>query len=348
MTTTLLAVGGAGPANAEERPKTWIITDLSDKTLPGPNKEGTLNDPDDHSAMAGYLLMANEFDTLGIVVASTHRAAHASTPDQSRWADGYFGEAFRAELANLNDAIGGYPEHLPIYQSAIKSTSERYSTRRNYFSLQKYESIARLRDAAESLTDGDLLNVLCWGSLTEPAIFVNHCIATGRTGLLEKTRFIAHWTNSSLSQGTPRHPERVANCSEDAMACSYLKRQAAAGLIDFRECGAIGQSAIVRCAPDGADYYEEFKVGRLGTLFVTGKFAHGRVDHSDAATYWVLLPGYGVHVDDIAADGSNAPERETANREAFCRASGEIHDELRRRAILAAGRPTRRTTDLEN
>jgi hypothetical protein len=32
--------------------------------------------------MAGYLLMADRFETLGIVVASTHRKEHATTPDQ--------------------------------------------------------------------------------------------------------------------------------------------------------------------------------------------------------------------------------------------------------------------------
>lgn len=52
---------------------------MSDPLLEGNNHMGTINDPDDISAMAGYLLMANNFDTRGIVVASTHREAHAKT-----------------------------------------------------------------------------------------------------------------------------------------------------------------------------------------------------------------------------------------------------------------------------
>jgi hypothetical protein len=37
---------------------------MSDKSIPGKNHMGTVNDPDDISAMAGYLLMSNEFETL--------------------------------------------------------------------------------------------------------------------------------------------------------------------------------------------------------------------------------------------------------------------------------------------
>ena len=33
-----------------DRPKVWICTDMSDPTLKGKNKEGTINDPDDVSA----------------------------------------------------------------------------------------------------------------------------------------------------------------------------------------------------------------------------------------------------------------------------------------------------------
>ena len=71
-------------AAAESRPKVWIYTDMSDKTIPGPNGEGTVNDPDDISAMAGYLLMGNEFETLGIVVTSTHRSQHRNSQTRAR------------------------------------------------------------------------------------------------------------------------------------------------------------------------------------------------------------------------------------------------------------------------
>jgi hypothetical protein len=161
--------------------------------------------------------------------------------------------------------------------------------------------------------------------------------ATGRTDLLQKIRFIAHWTNSPLRQGTPEHPERVANCREDAAACAYLKSMALAGLIDYRECGAIGQSGIVSGAPRGAEYYENFKVSRLGQIFAEGKFVFGNVDHSDSATYWVLLGTMGVTLDDIPADGSNNAVREKANEDTFRAHSPALHEELLRRARAAAG-----------
>lgn len=74
-------------------PKVWVYTEMSDPTLPGTNHRGTVNDPDDVSAMADYLLMANRFETLGIVVASTHRKEHATSPDQAAWANRVFGNA---------------------------------------------------------------------------------------------------------------------------------------------------------------------------------------------------------------------------------------------------------------
>jgi hypothetical protein len=101
------------------KPAVWIYTDMSDKSIPGDNHMGTVNDPDDISAMAGYLLLAGEFDTRGIVVASTHRKAHASSPDQAAWANRLFGHAYRAEVGNLNRNLGGgFPTDLRFVVTA--------------------------------------------------------------------------------------------------------------------------------------------------------------------------------------------------------------------------------------
>lgn len=334
----LLALGSLATAlAADPKPIVWIYTDMSDGTLKGSERTGHVNDPDDISAMAGYVLLANEFDTRGIVVASTHRQEHAHTPDQGNWANAFFGDAYRAEVANLNEIIGGYPADLHFTQSCIKESAERYDPKRAYTSLDAHSTVKSLFDLAEAEPTGATINVLCWGSLTEPAILVNHCLATGRADLLKKLRFIAHWTNSPLRQGTPEHPERVANCREDAAACAYLKSMAAAGRIDYRECGAIGQSGIVSGAPRGAEYYENFKVSRLGRIFAEGKFVFGNVDHSDSATYWVLLGTMGVTLNDIPADGSNHATREKANEDTFRAHSPALHEELLRRARAAAG-----------
>lgn len=319
----------------EEKTRVWIYTDMSDRTIPGPNHMGTINDPDDISAMAGYLLMGNMFETLGIVVASTHRSQHQDTPDQAKWADGYLGQAYRRDVVNLNRTIGGYPENVRFMQSSIKETAERYLPERTYHSLEEYGTVRALLDTASSVNG--VIHVLCWGSLTEPAILVNHCRATGQTGILDKLVFIAHWTNSSWHQGSREHPEDVANCREDAAACAYLKQMALEGYITYYECGAIGQHGIVSGSPKGDAYFDRFRTSNLGTIFVEGKFVHGHVDHSDAATYWTLLGNWGVGLEDIASNGTNCPEVEQRNSEIFTEWSPRIHDELLRRSLAASG-----------
>jgi hypothetical protein len=326
----------AVPATLVAKPKVWIYTDMSDKALKGNEREGTVNDPDDISAMAGYLLIANEFETLGIVVASTHRSQHRTTPNQGDWANRYFGAAYRTEVANLNRRIGGYPTDLKFVESCIKESSERYEAKRTYASLEKYSTVQALLDAARALPEGEIINVLCWGSLTEPAILVNHCLATGQAGVLKKLRFIAHWTNSSFRQGSKEHPEDVANCREDAAACAYLKEMALVGKITYYECGAIGQHGIVSGSQKGTNYFNQFRISQLGTIFVDGKFAHNSVDHSDSATYWTLLGNWGVSLKDIASNGTNDPEVERRNEKTFLEWSPRIHDELLRRARAAA------------
>ncbi len=334
-----LPLAAASTVGAAPKPVVWIYTDMSDKAIPGKNHMGTVNDPDDISAMAGYLLLANEFDTRAVIVASTHRPEHATTPDQAAWADRFIGDAYRAEVANLNANLGGgFPADITFTQSSIKESAERYDPARTYASLDAYPTVRSLFDEAAREPAGGLINVLIWGSTTEPAILVNHCLATGRADLLKKLRFIAHWTNSPLHQGTPDNPEHVANCREDAAACAFLKQTAAAGRIDYRECGAIGQHGIVGGAPRGAEYYEAFKVSRLGRIFAEGKFVNGNVDHSDSATYWVLLGTMGVTLADIPADGTNTAAREQANEDKFRAQARALHEELLRRARAADGR----------
>lgn len=332
-----IEVDYAGRTSANRvRPKVWIITDMSDKRLQGQEKEGSVNDPDDISAMAGYLLMANEFETLGMVVASTHRKQHRDSPDQGAWANEFFGTAYRDDVTALNEAIGGYPADIVFTQSCIKKTAERYDAKRTYASLEAYDTVAQLLAAAETIAEDDVLNVLCWGSLTEPAILVNHCLATGKESHLKRLRFIAHWTHSPLHQGTTEHPENVANCREDAAACAYMKDVAAAGRIAYHECGAIGQHGIVSGAPKGSAYYDQFRTSGLGTIFVDGKFVYNGVDHSDSATYWTLLGDWGVSVEDMAGDGTNDAIIEQKNEQLFREASRRIHAELLRRSRSAS------------
>lgn len=314
----------------QQKPKVWIYTDMTDPTLPGKNREGTINDPDDVSAMAGYLLLANEFETLGIVVGSTHRKEHAITPNQAEWANTFFGNAYKADLKDLNERIGGYPENLDFIQSSIKETAERFNPEKDYSSLETYDTVKSLVALAEKETD--TINVLIWGSTTEPAILVKHCLTNNKHDVLSKLRFIAHWTSSSFHQGSLDQPENVANCREDAKACAFLKKMALEEKITYYECGAIGQHGIVSGSPKGETYYDQFKTSRLGKIFAEGKFVYNSVDHSDSATYWVLLKNWGVSLKNIKADGTNPPEIEKTNILRFEDWSERIHNELLRRS----------------
>ncbi|MGQ1891332.1 nucleoside hydrolase-like domain-containing protein [Thermophagus sp. OGC60D27] len=316
-----------------QKEKVWIISDISDPTLEGFNHMGTINDPDDVSAMAGYFLLSNMFETKGIVVASTHRDAHKDTPNQKDWFNAVMVSAYKKDLPQLNQNIGGFPETFNVMQSCIKERGERFDPDKDYSSLDEYNTVEEL--LAEVKAGGDVLNVLCWGSLTEPAILVKHCIDSGQEELLYNVRFIAHWTNSPLHQGTAEHPEDVANCREDAAACAYLKRMALNGFIEYYECGAIGQHGIVSGSPKGEQYYNPFKESHLGKLFVEGKFVHGSVDHSDAATYWVLLGQWGVTLNHLLSNGKNYPEIEKRNKKLFEDWSERIHNELLRRSEAA-------------
>ena len=119
-----------------------------------------------------------------------------------------------------------------------------------------------------------------------------------------------------------------------------MKASAREGKIAYHECGAIGQHGIVSGSPKGAAYFDQFKVSRLGTIFAEGKFVYHSVDHSDSATYWVLLGQWGVSLKDIPPDGTNDAVRELANEKVFQTWSQRIHDELLHRARAAAGTPS--------
>lgn len=333
--TVLLGLSFTQICLAQTKPKVWIYTDMSDKNIKGQEKEGSANDPDDISAMAGYLLMANEFDTKGIIVSSTHRKEHKTSPNQADWANQFFGDAYRKDAKKLRKKLKGYPADIKFTQSSIKESAERFKSSENYSSLANYSTIKSLVDLAEK--EKDIINVLIWGSTTEPAILVKHCLTTGNEKVLKKLRFIAHWTSSYWHQGSMEHPENVANCREDAAACAFLKEIALSGKIEYYECGAIGQHGIVSGSQKGEAYFNQFKTSAIGKIFAEGKFAHNSVDHSDAATYWTLLVNWGVGLNDIKNNGVNTPEIEKANEEKFTKWSHRIHDELLRRSKIAAG-----------
>jgi len=317
-----------------QKPLVWIYTDMSDRNLKGPTHMGTVNDPDDISAMAGYVLMCNEFNTLGIVVSSTHRELHKISGNQAEWANNYFGKAYKQDLKQLKKSIKGYPRKIEFTQSCLKESQERFNSSESYVDLTKYNTVEALINVVPK--HKDTINVLCWGSLTEPAILVKHCIETGKTNILKKLRFIAHWTNSPLHQGSPEKPWKVANCNEDINACNYLKEQAYEGKIVFCELGAIGEHGIVGGSQFGDEFYNQFKVSALGKIFTAGKYVNNGVDDSDGATYWTLLGKWGVSLNDVSPNGTNSAEIEKANENKFRSSAKSIREELLRRVKIAA------------
>ncbi len=292
-----------GSVAKAQKPKVWVISDG------GQN----INDPDDISAVASYILMSNHFDTRAIVLASTSHPWHKSKPDQAQWARETYGKAYAADLANLNKYIGGYQKEFLFMESSVKGMGT-FQLEKAY-DLKDFPSIMALYKELEKTKD--LLNVLCFGPLTEQSILVSYCLRNNRQDLLAKLRFISHWTSSSFHVGSIENPEHTHNCFADPIACDYMKRMAMNGTVKFYECGGIGQYGIVEAGPKGARYYDQFYESNLGKIFREGKFTKDCVDDSDCATYWALLGNYGVSLNDIADNGLNYPEVEIRNEKAF-------------------------------
>ncbi|WP_066631371.1 family 43 glycosylhydrolase [Labilibacter marinus] len=307
-----------------QKPVVWVISDGGEN----------INDPDDISAIASYLLMSNNFDTRAIVMASTSHHWNKDTPDQGKWAQETYGKAYAADLPNLNKYIGGYQKEIRFMESSVKGQGENFRWDKSY-DLKNYPSILALYKELDK--SNEIINVLCFGPLTEQAILVSYCVAHNRTDILNKIRFISHWTSSNFHVGTIKNPEHTHNCFGDPIACDYIKKMALNGRFKFYECGGIGQYGIVEQAQKGKAYYDLFTESQLGTIFRNGKFNKNRVDDSDCATYWALLGNYGVSLNDMADNGLNYPEVEQRNEAAFALHAKEMRNELLRRSNAAAG-----------
>ncbi|GJM62443.1 family 43 glycosylhydrolase [Persicobacter diffluens] len=307
-----------------QKPAVWIISDGGDN----------INDPDDISAIAGYLLMSNHFDTKGIVLASSVYSKHQETADQAAWARKTFGAAYQADLANLNATIGGYQAEIPFYESAIKGMGKNFQWQESY-DLKMFASIWALFKTVEK--SKEIVNVLCFGPLTEQAILVSYCLKQNRQDILRKLRFISHWTSSNYHVGNMSHPEKTHNCLGDPIACDYIKKMALDGHVEFYECGGIGQAGIVEGSTKHKTFYDQFEESHLGEIYRHGKFIGGHVDDSDDATYWVLLGNYGVGLSDLANNGLNLAKVENRNEQAFAKNADFMREELLRRSDAAAG-----------
>lgn len=314
----------------ENKPSIWIFTDL---TNPRDQREGghPQTDPDDICSMASLFLSANRFNIKNIVI-SANKQKNLKNPMP------FFNDvllaAYYHDLPFLNENIGGYPGEIPVEQSVCTRGEKviQFNESESYADLSELGTVKMLIDDAGR----EKVYVLSWGSLSEPAMAVKHCIETGNTKALQNMVFISHWTKSMVAQGTEEKPFEVTNCQADRNACAYLHRVALENpLVTFIEIGSAGQTGMIG-GISSFPYREDFEKSRLGQIFVRSKFYNGKPDQSDASTFWLLAGEFGVSMNDYPQDGSLTLEQEKQMIEKFSSGADKIILDLLYRSNVAA------------
>lgn len=324
---TWLAFSSCG---REQKPVVWVYTDMTD---PRDQRKGghPQTDPDDICSMASLLLSANRYQIESIVVASTDRKGLA---DPMPFVSEVFVNAYQHDLPYLNATFGGYPDHIPFQQSSITKGGRaiQFDPSASYADLSDLTTVQQLVDAAVEKP----IYVLSWGPLTESAMAVKHCIETSNEKALRNLIFISHWTKSSVSQGTPETPFKVANCTDDAAACTYMHDVAKDNpLIKFIELGCVGQKGIVD-GSKGFSSFTDFNKSRLGQIFIRSKFYNGTPDQSDASTHWLLSGILGIGLEAYPNNGTLSQIQEEEMVNVFYDAGQEVMQDLLERSNAAA------------
>jgi len=317
-----------GGANAN-KPSIWIFTDLTD---PRDQREGghPQTDPDDICSMASLFLSANRFNIKNIVI-SANKQKNLKNPMP------FFNDvllaAYYHDLPYLNANIGGFPWKIPVEQSICTRSGKviQFDESISYADLSELRTVKKLIEDA----DREKIFVLSWGSLSESAMAVKHCIETENTKALQNMVFISHWTKSMVMQGTEDKPFEVTNCQADRKACGYLHRVALENpSVTFIEIGSAGQTGMIGGITK-FPYREEFEKSRLGQIFVRSKFYSGKPDYSDASTFWLLTGEFGVTMNDYPQDGSLTLEQEKQMIEKFRSGADKIVLNLLHRSNMA-------------
>ena len=317
-------------AGSTDKPSVWIFTDLTD---PRDQREGghPQTDPDDICSMASLFLSANRFNIKNIVI-SANKQKNLKNPMP------FFNDvllaAYYHDLPFLNKEIGGFPEKIPVEQSVCTRGEKviQFNEFESYADLSELGTVKKLIDDAGR----GKIYVLSWGSLSEPAMAVKHCLETGNEKALKNMVFVSHWTKSMVAQGTEETPFEVTNCQADRNACAYLHRVAFENpLVTFIEIGSTGQTGMIG-GISSFPYREEFEKSRLGQIFVRSKFYNGKPDQSDASTFWLLTGEFGVKINDYPQDGTLTLEQEKQMIEKFSSGADKIVLDLLRRSNAAA------------
>jgi len=300
------------------KPSIWVFTDLTD---PRDQRKGghPQTDPDDICSMATLFLSANKQKNLKNPMPFFKDVLLA---------------AYYHDLPYLNKNIGGYPENIPVEQSICTRGEKivQFDESHSYADLSEFGTVKKLIEDAGR----EKIFVLSWGSLSEPAMAVKHCIETGNTKALQNMVFISHWTKSMVMQGTEEKPFEVTNCQADRKACAYLHRIALENpSVTFIEIGSAGQAGMIG-GITRFPYRDDFEKSRLGQLFVRSKFYNGKPDYSDASTFWLVTGEFGITVNDYPQEGSLTLKQEKQTIEKFQSGADKIVLDLLHRSNMAA------------
>ena len=341
-----------------QKPNIWIHTDMTSAlsyTTTSTTSEANTDqnsDPDDHAALAQYLLLANRFNTVHIVVGVTNRDTDFNTGTfvQNTFIDG----AYASDYPGLNNTIGGYPS-----PSSIKVSESSLTAGSGYINFSntpdtKYDDYNSLPGTVKLLVDElnkstysstNPLYVLVWGGLQEVAMATKHLIRNGNTAALNRLFVVSHWTMSYINQGTPSDPYDVANCNASSAACDYMHNMAKASGAAFKfvDCGSSGQGGIVNGSGTfftggitGANA-TQLKKSKLGALAVKSKFVYGKIDGSDCASYYTVLGTYGVSLSSFANNGATTQVQEQNAIDTYKNTATDIWNDLLAASNAAIG-----------
>jgi len=344
-----------------QKPSIWITSDFTGIKITGPEWKdknetkshyNTESDADDYCAVANYLMLANRFNTVRIVVGSdwapSERSSNAADEFRNR-----FLPAYKNDLSYWNgeNGIGGYPTANEIDASLRLASTQgkRFNPEEDYKDINKLPETVRelvLELKSKKYSSQNPLYVLVWGPATEVAIAIKHLQVDKQKKALQSLHVISHWTTSYIYHNNPSRCRTdevekiktgVANCNEDCQACKFLHEEAAKTNAAFRftDVGSIGQTGIVDgsvpyFAPEGYQNPKValFKKSMMGEMFISSNFIQNRPDGSDMATIYVLLEQYGLKLADFNNNGQLTEEQERHGLEVFKKQANYMLDEL--------------------
>lgn len=363
-----------------QKPNIWLTSDFTgiktgqavwkDKTQTI-SHYNTESDADDYCALANYLMLANRFNTVGIVLGSDGASAERSTNAVDEFRKRFL-PAYEHDVKywNSENGIGGYPsaDEIEATVRLASTQGKRFDPKESYKNIKKLpatvsELVKQLK--SDKYSAKNPLYVMVWGPATEVAIAIKHLQANKQTKALQNLFVVSHWTTSYLYVQNPSRcrtdsidkiKNGVANCNEDCQACKFLHDEAAKVNANFRfvDVGSIGQTGIV----DGSVPYfssegyqhkkvTTFKKSMMGEMFISSNFVQNRPDGSDIATVYVILGTYGLTLKDFNQNGQLTEAQERNGMQVYKKQATYILDDLLATSnIVANNRTELRSSEL--